>query len=340
MRSGDSNEWESDNPVLAEGELGVEVDTGLFKVGDGEDDWLALDYGGPRGIVVVEHGVLSTFPRPPAAKVYWQGQSQPLNANENDVWIDRFVPPAPMVGTGGTTQDITVDGVDYRVHTFTESDDFVVEQAGVVEYLIVAGGGGGGQAFSSTPRLAGGGGAGGLLAGFMFVPKTTIPVVVGAGGLGSTAIAAVGGNGDVSSFADFSVQGGGGGGSTSSGDGVNGGSGGGAATGGPSSSGGGSSGGVGIPGQGNAGADALIDIASGGGGGATAAGGNIAGGSGLNSTITGTPAVYAQGGDGAEGAGRVRGADATVFGGGGGGGKNGDPGGDGADGIVILRYRL
>jgi hypothetical protein len=42
--------------------------------------------------------------------------------------------------TGGTVT--TIGG--YRIHTFTQDGDFVVESGGPVEYLIVAGGGGGG----------------------------------------------------------------------------------------------------------------------------------------------------------------------------------------------------
>jgi hypothetical protein len=49
------------------------------------------------------------------------------------------------LATGGTVTDIVVDGVPYRVHTFTTSGDLVVTQGGEVEYLIVAGGGGGGR---------------------------------------------------------------------------------------------------------------------------------------------------------------------------------------------------
>lgn len=35
------------NPVMAFGELGTETNTGLFKVGDGVTNWIALPYGFP-----------------------------------------------------------------------------------------------------------------------------------------------------------------------------------------------------------------------------------------------------------------------------------------------------
>src|SRR5690606_31775803 len=36
--------WASVNPVLAEGEVGWELDTGKAKLGNGVDDWTALPY--------------------------------------------------------------------------------------------------------------------------------------------------------------------------------------------------------------------------------------------------------------------------------------------------------
>lgn len=36
--------WTSSDPILEEGELGFETDTGLFKIGNGTDNWVLLDY--------------------------------------------------------------------------------------------------------------------------------------------------------------------------------------------------------------------------------------------------------------------------------------------------------
>ena len=49
LRHGLATEWTTVNPTLAIGELGYEIDTGLFKIGNGADDWQALPYGGLRG---------------------------------------------------------------------------------------------------------------------------------------------------------------------------------------------------------------------------------------------------------------------------------------------------
>lgn len=44
LRRGFAVEWEEGNPVLAPGEIGVEQDTGKFKLGNGIDTWSELSY--------------------------------------------------------------------------------------------------------------------------------------------------------------------------------------------------------------------------------------------------------------------------------------------------------
>ena len=51
FRRGTALEWSTVNPILAQGEMGIETDTSLFKVGNGIDNWNELDYGGLRGYV-------------------------------------------------------------------------------------------------------------------------------------------------------------------------------------------------------------------------------------------------------------------------------------------------
>ena len=41
--------WTQANPVLAQGEPGFEHDTGLLKIGDGETEWVDLDYASGSG---------------------------------------------------------------------------------------------------------------------------------------------------------------------------------------------------------------------------------------------------------------------------------------------------
>jgi hypothetical protein len=49
FRRGTATEWSSVNPILAEGEMGIELNTDLFKIGNGVDPWNDLPYGGLRG---------------------------------------------------------------------------------------------------------------------------------------------------------------------------------------------------------------------------------------------------------------------------------------------------
>jgi hypothetical protein len=51
FRRGTAAEWTNVDPILAEGEMGIETDTNLFKIGNGNDTWTELPYGGLRGFV-------------------------------------------------------------------------------------------------------------------------------------------------------------------------------------------------------------------------------------------------------------------------------------------------
>lgn len=49
LRGGTAADWTADNPVLAEREMALETDTGLFKIGNGVTAWNSLPYGGIAG---------------------------------------------------------------------------------------------------------------------------------------------------------------------------------------------------------------------------------------------------------------------------------------------------
>jgi hypothetical protein len=49
LRRGAAASWTSANPTLAQGEMGVETDTGQFKIGNGSTAWNSLGYGGLTG---------------------------------------------------------------------------------------------------------------------------------------------------------------------------------------------------------------------------------------------------------------------------------------------------
>lgn len=44
FRRGTAAQWSAINPVLAQGEMGLELNTGKFKIGNGINNWNDLDY--------------------------------------------------------------------------------------------------------------------------------------------------------------------------------------------------------------------------------------------------------------------------------------------------------
>lgn len=52
MRNDPAATWESQNPTLAKGEIGIEIDTRKFKVGDGTTAWSALKYASGGNVEV------------------------------------------------------------------------------------------------------------------------------------------------------------------------------------------------------------------------------------------------------------------------------------------------
>ena len=51
-RRGTASAWTTANPILDAGEVGVETDTGKFKIGDGTTQWNTLDYAVPDPVTI------------------------------------------------------------------------------------------------------------------------------------------------------------------------------------------------------------------------------------------------------------------------------------------------
>ena len=45
LRNDTAANWTAADPILAQGEMGLETDTRLFKIGDGINNWADLEYG-------------------------------------------------------------------------------------------------------------------------------------------------------------------------------------------------------------------------------------------------------------------------------------------------------
>jgi len=274
-----------------------------------------------------------------------------------------------LVGTGGTETTQTIDGVNYKFHTFTANGTFTASTAGYCDVLLVGGGGAGGCVEGASVSSGGGGAGGAVLQLYnIYVPAGNHSIVRGAGGTGGIP----GTDGGESSAFGYIADGGRRGtsqnftnshtfnGPGAGGHGISGSS--------PQSSqgmGGYYTGGDGV-------ASTSLNQTSGGGGagaggngsnGSGGTGGN--GGAGVTSSFTGTSTLYAPGGGGSgyttaglsgsgtstatHGAGRTGegvGNSNTIHTGGGGGGANDDfggsgrAGGNGRNGIVVIRYRV
>lgn len=74
LRRGPAAEWTSANPVLAEGEIAVELDTSLFKIGNGITAWRDLPYGGIRGYAG-SSGYVGSFANMAVANVLYVSKS-------------------------------------------------------------------------------------------------------------------------------------------------------------------------------------------------------------------------------------------------------------------------
>lgn len=239
--------------------------------------------------------------------------------------IQNIKPPQwqPTQATGGIINDVTIDGVLYRFHTFNTvgSNNFIINKKNnnnQIEYLIIGGGGGGGFGFYGA-----GGGAGGYISSVegetsggnttvnpkFIVSETTYPIVIGNGGSGSTSSTSRGANGQNSSAFGFTAIGGGGAGSRNNSaagtaaNGSNGGSGGGGSF--PTASGG-----TGTTNQGTKGSN--ISNASYGGG----------GGGSFNEGLNGTLNLCSYANGGLPTLSRITGQSVYRAGGGGGGGNS------------------
>jgi hypothetical protein len=230
---------------------------------------------------------------------------------------------SPFDASGGT--ETTVDG--FKIHTFTTSGTFTpaLNREGKIEYLV-AGAGGSGAYFA--PQGGGGGGGGDVKTGFLTIAKNTAPMAVTVG-------LNVSGNGNPSSFSTITANGG------TAGSGRSGGTSGSGFAGGGPDNGGGAGGGA-----------RSTEIAP--------RGDNIGGfgGRGVGSYISGFYQEYGGGGSGSGGGsggfvlhlacspegvwggGGRNVAPVANSGGGGGGGSSGVTATAGANGVVIIRYRV
>lgn len=110
LRRGPSDEWTTDNPVLDSGEPGLEIDTGLFKIGNGVSRWSMLPYYLDAGSIfsmiqaAIDDAVIDGVPGPtgPTGPMGPTGETGPK-------------------GDKGDPGNDGLDGADYSGPTITTS---------------------------------------------------------------------------------------------------------------------------------------------------------------------------------------------------------------------------
>lgn len=116
-------------------------------------------------------------------------------------WLNKnaFVPPS---ATGGTESNITVDGVNYKLLTFTSTGTLTIVNGGSFEYMAFGGGGNGGAGAYTSFGGGNGGNAAAATTGTVTITSNqtiTIGGAASASTIGSLVTASGGSSGGTSS---------------------------------------------------------------------------------------------------------------------------------------------
>ena len=143
----------------------------------------------------------STAPSNPVkGDMYYDNASNNLKIYNGSAFINVVSDPA----SGGIETTYTLNGVNYKVHTFLQSQSFMLIENKTVDILLVAGGGGGG---TYSLNGVGGGGAGGMVVGNnISIVKGLYTITIGGGGTGWSSQNTNGGKGSDSTIVLGSVD--------------------------------------------------------------------------------------------------------------------------------------
>ena len=82
-RRGTASEWTAANPTLAAGEIGVETDTGKFKIGNGVTAWDDLVYSSTRsGFALGDLTDVTTTNKTDGSVLYYDSSSSTFKADD------------------------------------------------------------------------------------------------------------------------------------------------------------------------------------------------------------------------------------------------------------------
>jgi hypothetical protein len=96
LRRGNSTNWTNSNPLLAQGEMGVELDTYKFKIGDGINNWNLLPYASSGGTGSLTQNQLSA-----GFSIAGGTTSKTLTVN-NSIALSGTDSSTLNIGSGGT----------------------------------------------------------------------------------------------------------------------------------------------------------------------------------------------------------------------------------------------
>jgi hypothetical protein len=133
LRRDISTVWNSVNPILAEGEIGLELDTDQFKVGNGIDPWQLLPYGGIQG--PPGSGILSVDP-----PIQYDAVAKHLSISltKSDVGLDQVDNTSDLDKPVSTAQQLAIDaGVTTAISTSnTYTDNAIAEVVDLAPELL------------------------------------------------------------------------------------------------------------------------------------------------------------------------------------------------------------
>lgn len=149
LRNDTAANWTAENPVLAEGEVGFETDTGRFKIGNGSTAWNSRAYAAPASNSVSDHASLTTSVHGIAntANLVTTSDLSPLAPLANPTFSGTVsLPSTTSIGDVSSTELAYVNGVTSAIQT--QLDAKLASSTASTTYAPLAG-----PTFSGTVSL-------------------------------------------------------------------------------------------------------------------------------------------------------------------------------------------
>jgi hypothetical protein len=105
LRNDTAANWSSSNPVLASGEMGVDITSGNYKIGDGATHWNSLNFSGGHDFISTVSGSLQSGINAKADTSYVSSVSGTLQSDVNTRATVTYV-DNKVASISGTTTDL------------------------------------------------------------------------------------------------------------------------------------------------------------------------------------------------------------------------------------------